>query len=47
MMSMYGEDGSTGYAKEDLYYEMKTFLENHSVTELMSILTDVLESMEK
>lgn len=44
-MSMYGEDGSTGYDKEDLYYDMKEFIENHSMKELLQILADVVGSM--
>lgn len=41
-MSMYGEDGSTGYDKEDIYYKMQDFIENHSIEELLCILADVI-----
>lgn len=46
-MSMYDEDGSTGYAKENLYEVMKEFLEEHSLSELMEILSDVIESNQR
>ena len=46
-MSLYGEDGDTGYAKEDLYDEMYEFLENHTIYELLEILADVVRTMEK
>ena len=46
-MSLYGEDGSTGYAKENLYEVMKEFLEGHSLSELMEILSDVIESTQR
>ena len=45
-MSMYGEDGSTGYAKEDLHNEIETFLEDHSLSELMEIITRVISYKE-
>lgn len=45
-MSRYGEDGSTGYAKEDLYDEMDDFLDDHTISELMEILADVLRYRE-
>lgn len=41
-MSRYGEDGDTGYAKEDLYYEIWNFLERHTISELLEVLTDVI-----
>ncbi len=45
-MSKYGEDGSTGYAKEELYYEIDNFLQNHTVAELLEVLTDVVKDRE-
>ena len=43
-MSMYGEDGEGyEYKKEDLYYEMKKFLETHTIDELLRVLADVVE----
>ena len=45
-MSRYGEDGSTGYAKEILYDEMDDFLDYYTISELMEILTDVLRNRE-
>lgn len=45
-MSMYGEDGSTGYAKEDVRYAMETFLEDHEMSELLEILANVASIME-
>lgn len=42
-MSRYGEDGSTGYDKEELYDTMCEFLENHSLEELLRILADVIK----
>jgi hypothetical protein len=36
---MYGEDGM----KDDLYYEMKRFLESHTIDELLRVLADVVE----
>lgn len=42
-MSRYGEDGSTGYDREDLYQEIKDFVENHSLEELLRILADVVK----
>ena len=46
-MSMYGEDGDQpyGYKKEDLYYELCEFLKYHKLSELMSVLSDVFESV--
>ena len=41
-MSRYGEDGNTGYAKEDLYYEIQNFLECHTIPELLEVLADVI-----
>lgn len=43
-MSRYGEDGSTGYDKEGLYDEMESFLESHSLSELLEILADVVRA---
>ena len=45
-MSMYGEDGSTGYDKENLYCDLAEFLENHMLFELLEILSDVVKSKE-
>ena len=45
-MSKYGEDGSTGYAKEELLDEMISFLENHTVSELLQIVADAVRSEE-
>ena len=43
-MSMYGEDGEGyEYRKEDLYNEMKKFLETHTIDELLRVLADVVE----
>ena len=44
-MSLYGEDGDQPYAykKQDMYYEIRAFLSEHKVSELMSIISDVLE----
>lgn len=41
-MSMYGD---SGYANEknNLYDEMKWFLENHPISELLQIVADVVE----
>lgn len=41
-MSMYG-DGEYCSQKNDVYYEMQRFLENHPVSELLQIVTDVVE----
>ena len=43
-MSIYGEDGDMPYSykKEDMYYEIETFLKEHKLSELMSIISDVL-----
>lgn len=40
-MSMYGDDDN-GYRKENLYSEMKDFLEEHSISELLQIVTDCI-----
>lgn len=45
-MSRYGEDGSTGYAKEDLFDEINEFLERHTIAELLKIIADVIEARE-
>ena len=42
-MSRYGEDGSTGYDKEELFDEINEFLQHHTVAELLKIVTDVIE----
>lgn len=41
-MSRYGEDGDTGYAKEELYDAISSFLNDHMISELMNILADVI-----
>lgn len=46
-MSRYGEDGDTGYAKEDLYYEIQNFLEHHLISELLEVLTDVIRDRDE
>ena len=46
-MSMYGEDGDTGHPKENLFDTMYEFLENHTVSELLEILADVVRTIEK
>lgn len=43
-MSRYGEDGDTGYAKEELYDAISSFLNDHMISELMDILTDVIRN---
>ena len=45
-MSRYGEDGSSGYAKEDLYDEIDRFLQNHTIAELLEVLADVVKDRE-
>lgn len=45
-MSRYGEDGSTGYAKENLFDEINEFLKRYTVAELLKIVTDVIEMRE-
>ena len=45
-MSRYGEDGSSGYAKEELYDEIDSFLRNHTIAELLEVLTDVVKDRE-
>lgn len=45
-MSRYGEDGSTGYAQEALYDEINSFLQNHTIAELLKVLTDVVNDRE-
>ena len=43
-MSKYGEDcGEYEYKEEDLYYELKRFLESRSLDELLRVLADVVE----
>ncbi len=42
-MSRYGEDGSSGYAFEELYDVMREFLINHTTAELLKVLTDVIK----
>lgn len=44
-MSRYGES-TPSYAKEDLYDYMKSFLEGYPLSELMAVLTDVIETIE-
>ena len=40
---MYGEDDGNGTPKEDLFYTLQEFLENHSIAELLKILSDVVD----
>ena len=42
-MSMYGE---TNWVKNDLYDEIKSFLEAHPISELLEVVTDAVESYE-
>lgn len=44
-MSRYGEDAPS-YEKEDMYDHMKGFLAGHPLSELMQVLTDVVETIE-
>jgi hypothetical protein len=44
-MSKYGDYG-TYYEKEDMYDHMKGFLAGHPLSELIQILTDVVETVE-
>jgi len=44
-MSRYGEYRG-GYEKENLYDEMKSFLESHPLSELIEVLKDVIENAE-
>lgn len=44
-MSMYGDD-DYHYNMECLYDEIKEFLEEHPISELLKIVTDVIESEE-
>ena len=46
VMSRYGEDGSSGYAKESLYDEIDSFLQNHTIAELLEVLADVVKDRE-
>lgn len=41
-MSMYGDDRN-GMDKNELYSEIREFLKNHDVFELIRIIADVLE----
>ena len=41
-MSMYGDD-RYGSQKNDIYDEIKEFLEEHHVSELLQIVADVLK----
>ena len=41
-MSMYGDD-SYGSQKNNIYDEIKWFLEDHPVSELLTIVADVVE----
>ena len=43
-MSRYGEDGDTGYAKEEMYDAISSFLDGHMISELMDILADVIRN---
>lgn len=42
-MSMYGD---TNWVKNDLYDEIKSFLEVHPISELLQVVTDAIESYE-
>lgn len=42
-MSMYGD---TNWVKNDLYDEIKSFLETHSISELLEVVTDAVEGYE-
>ena len=44
-MSRYGDDRPS-YEKEDMYDHMKGFLAGHPLSELIQILTDVVETVE-
>ena len=44
-MSRYGEDRPS-YEKEDMYDHMKGFLAEHPLSEIIQILTDVVETIE-
>ena len=44
-MSRYGESAPS-YAKEDLFDYIKGFLEGYPLSELMTVLTDVIETIE-
>ena len=44
-MSRYGESAPS-YAKENLFDYLKGFIEGYSLSELMSVLTDVIETIE-
>lgn len=44
-MSRYGE-GTPEYAKEDLFDYIKGFLSGYPLSELMAVLTDVIETIE-
>ena len=41
-MSMYGDD-RYGSQKNDIYDEIKQFLEDHPVSELLRIVADIVE----
>ena len=44
-MSMYGESEYNSQ-KNDIYYEIEWFLEDHPVSELLQIVADVIEREE-
>lgn len=44
-MGRYGES-APAYVKENLYDDMKGFLEGYPLSELMAVLTDVIETLE-
>ena len=44
-MSMYG-DGESAWDKNRLFDEMRRFLENHSIDELLRIVADAVECSE-
>ncbi|MBR3645636.1 MAG: hypothetical protein IKN54_04395 [Lachnospiraceae bacterium] len=42
-MSMYGDESPYNDEKNDLYNEIEQFLENHPLSELLKIITDVIK----
>lgn len=42
-MSMYGD---TNWVKNNLYGDIKSFIETHSISELLEVVTDVIEDYE-
>lgn len=41
-MSKYGEGGYNAQ-KDDIYYEIERFLQDHPISELLRIVSDVIE----